>query len=197
MRIAVIVEGDGEVEAVPVLLRRYAVLLGYSGNLRTSVFRQPASRLVKPGELERVVELAARKLGGTGGILILLDSEDGCPAQDGPALLARVRHARSDLPSGVILAHREFEAWFLGAASSLAGRRALPMDLCSHPNPESVRACKEWLSRKMPMGRAYNEVEDQPALTAIFDMDLARAACPSFDKCDREIRSLFAKLTIC
>jgi hypothetical protein len=195
LRIAAIVEGDGEVESVPVLLRRYAELAGWSGRIFVPpVIRQPASRLLKPGELERIVELAARKVGGRGGILVLLDCEDDCPATLAPALLARVRRARSDLPTALVLAHREYEAWFLGAAASLAGHRSLPHGLQPHHAPESIRGCKEWLSDQMPRGAAYNEVEDQPALTEVFDMDLARAACPSFDKCHRELTSLLQQV---
>ena len=115
MQIAVIVEGDGEVEAVPVLIRRFAELAGWPGRVEVrTVIRQPASKLLKPDELERHVELAARKLGGPGGIFVLLDCEDACPADLGPRLLARIRAARPDLPVSLVLAPREFEAWFLG-----------------------------------------------------------------------------------
>ena len=103
MQIAAIVEGDGEVEAVPVLLRRYAELGGWPGRLQVHpVIRQPASKLLKVGELERHVELAARKLGGPGGIFVLLDCEDDCPATLGPELLGRVRQARGDLPTTLV-----------------------------------------------------------------------------------------------
>ena len=197
LRIAAIVEGDGEVEAVPVLIRRYAELGGWPGRvLIPTVIRQPASKLLKPGELERVVELAARKLGGPGGIFVLLDCEDACPASLGPALLARVRRARGDLPTTLVLARREYEAWFLGAAASLAGRRGLPADLHPHPSPESVRGCKEWLSGHMPRGEAYNEIDDQPALTAVFDLGTAQGTCPSFDKCHRELTDLLQKVAV-
>lgn len=195
IRIVAIVEGDGEVEAVPVLIRRFAALAGWPGVVEVpTVIRQPASRLRKPQELERVVELAARKLGGPGGIFVLLDCEDECPAILGPALLTRVRNARGDLPSAVVLAHREFEAWFLGAARSLAGTRGLPMTLEPHPKPESVRGCKEWLSQQLPHSRAYNEVSDQPALTDIFDLELARMSCSSFDKCHRDLVALLQRV---
>ena len=195
LRIAAIVEGDGEVEAVPVLLRRYAELAGWSGRIFVpSVIRQPASRLLKPGELERIVELAARKLAGPGGIFVLLDCEDDCPATLGPTVLARVRQARSDLPTALVLAHREYEAWFLGSAPSIAGRRRLPNGLQPHPAPESIRGCKAWLSDQMPQGTAYNEVADQPALTAVFDLDAAKSACPSFDKCHREVTALLQRV---
>jgi len=187
LNIAAIVEGDGEVGAVPVLLRRHAELLGWGGRVKIHPIRQPASRLLRPGELERVVELAARKVGIAGGILVLIDCEDQCPARLGPELLGRIRRARDDLPVSMVLAHREFEAWFVGSAESIAGRRDLPSDLRSHPAPESVRGCKEWLSQQMPRGRSYDAFRDQPALAALFDMDQAKQACPSFDKCHREM----------
>ena len=126
VRLASIVGGDGECEAVPILVRRVALILdpGLVPIVRP-VLHVPESRLVKPGELERTVELAARKLGGQGGILIILDCDDGCPAKDGPDLLRRASAARRDLPISVVLAKREFEAWFLAAAESQRGCRGL------------------------------------------------------------------------
>jgi hypothetical protein len=195
LQITAIVEGDGEVEALPILIRRHAELAGWGGRIQVRpVIRQPASKLLKPGELERHVELAARKLNGPGGILVLLDCEDDCPATRGPVLLDRIRKSRSDLPTSLVLAHREFEAWFLGSAGSIAGKRKLPPNLQPHPAPETVRGCKEWLSRQMPRGQAYDEVHDQPALTAVFDLDAAKASCPSFEKCHREISILLQQV---
>jgi hypothetical protein len=195
LRVAIIVEGDGETEAVPVLLRRIADRCGFSGKVEiVNKLRIPAGRLIKQDELERAVELSARKLGGLGGIFILLDSEDDCPAVLGPALGGRARGARPDLPVSLVLAYREYEAWFLGSASTLAGKRNLRSDLLDHSEPERPRGCKEWLTDQMPIGKAYQETDDQPALTAMFDLDRARVACSSFDKCWREAESLFRKL---
>lgn len=195
LRVVGIVEGDGEVESVPVLIKRFAALSGWSGRIEIpTIIRQSASKLLRAGELERTVELAARKLGGPGGILVLLDSDDACPAKLGPSLLDRVRQARSDLPTSLVLAHREFEAWFLAAADSIAGRQGLPHDLRAHPAPESARGCKEWLSRQMPRGSAYNPVRDQPIFTENFDMPTAQSRCPSFDKCHREVTALLQRV---
>lgn len=192
VRLAAIVEGHGEVEAVPVLVRRIAAEIdpGLLIEVRP-VLRVPASRLVRVGELERQVELAGRAVAPGGAILILLDcdSDDGCPARDGPVLLARARAARADLRIGVVLAKKEFEAWFLASAASLRGQRRLSTDLAPPAAPEEVRGAKEWLSRHMPAHRPYAETTDQVALTRMFDLELARAA-GSFDKCYREIGSL-------
>jgi hypothetical protein len=196
LRIAAVVEGHGEVQAVPELIRRCASLAGWPSVTVDPVIRQAASKLLRPRELERVVVLAARKLQGFGGIFVLLDCDDDCPAILGPSLLARVKEARPDMPTSVVLARREYEAWFLGSAASLAGRRGLPADLRPHPTPELVRGCKEWLSDQMQQGRAYNEVDDQPALTALFELDAARLSCPSFDKCHRELMALLKRVSV-
>jgi hypothetical protein len=196
VRIAAIVEGHGECEAVPILIRRIAETIdpGFVPKVLPPL-RVPASRLLKEGEIERSVNLAARKLQGRGGIVIIVDCdwEDGCPAEDGPMLLKRSVAARGDLPIAVVLAKREFEAWFLAAADSLRGKFGLPGDLESPAYPESIRGAKEWLTEKMPPGRAYAETADQPTFTAIFDMNSARRA-DSFDKCYRDIRSMLEQL---
>ena len=192
--IAAIVEGHGECEAVPILVRRIAQTLDLAlAPVVHPVIRVPSSKLCKPGEIERVVELAARKNAGRGGILVLLDCDDDCPAETGPALLRRAVKARPDLPVSVVLAKREFEAWFLAADESLRGHRGLPSDLAAPPDPEAIRGAKEWLEDRMPRGKAYVASSDQPALTAVFDITAARRA-DSFDKCHREVIRLITWL---
>ncbi|MBI4558797.1 MAG: DUF4276 family protein [Candidatus Hydrogenedentes bacterium] len=196
VRIAPIVEGDGECEAVPILVRRIASEIDPRFvPLILRPYPAPTTRLLKTGEIERAVETAGRKLQGQGGILVIVDCDhkNGCPAIDAPALLTRAKRARKDLPISVVLAKREFEAWFLAAAESLRGKRGLPEDLSSPPNPEDIRGAKEWLSAKMSPGQGYAETTDQAALTALFDMKAARRA-DSFDKCYREIRGLLCLL---
>jgi hypothetical protein len=100
---------------------------------------------------------------------------------------------RGDLPIAVVLAKKEFEAWFLAAAESLRGKHGLPNDLQSPAEPENIRGAKEWLTGLMPYGRSYAETTDQPAFTAIFDMSKARRA-DSFDKCYREIERMLKQL---
>lgn len=122
IRMAAIVEGHGEVEAVPVLIRRIAAkVVPNQVVIIKPVLRIPANRLIKQGELERTVDLAARKLEGIGGIFILLDCdwENCCAKFDGPKLLLRAQKARSDFPVSLVLACQEYESWFIAAAESL------------------------------------------------------------------------------
>jgi hypothetical protein len=90
----------------------------------------------------------------------------------------------------VVLAHQEFEAWFLAAASSVKGLRGLRGDIENHGAPESVRGCKEWLETWMPSTQKYSETADQVAFAATFDMPLARQNAPSFDKLWREFEAI-------
>ena len=194
IKVGCIVEGHGDVKAVPILIQRIAE--DFSPELQVVTprpIRIPKNKVVKEGELERGIELAARKMGGHGAVFIILDSDNDCPAQLGPALLRRALRARSDLPSAVVLAKREFESWFLAAANSLRGQKGLKDDLESPGNPEAIRGAKEWLKQRMESGETYRETLDQPALTACFDLDRARHA-DSFDKCYRDIVYLLDEL---
>jgi hypothetical protein len=186
LRIGCVVEGHGEVESVPALIRRVGQELdpGLAITIPHPV-RATKSKLLKAGELERAAQLAALNAGENGGLLILLDSDDDCPATLGPDLLARVRAARGDLPSAVVLAKTEFESWFLASAQSLRGCRGLPDDLEPPDQPEEIRGAKEWLSHHIP-GGAYAPTVDQASLMYALDFTLARRAA-SFDKCYREI----------
>jgi hypothetical protein len=191
---ACIVEGHGDREAVPIVIRRLAAKLDPTAAIHVpSPIRIPKNKLLKPGELERAVELAARRIAGRGAVLILLDSDDDCPAQLGPKLLLRAISARRDVPLAVVIAKREFESWFLAAAESLRGHRGLANDLDPPSDPEAIRGAKEWLANRMT-SRHYVETLDQPALAACFDLEAARRA-DSFDKCNREIARLLQELS--
>ena len=87
----------------------------------------------------------------------------------------------------MVLAVREYEAWFLTAAASLRGKRGLAQDLAPPPSPEAIRDAKAWLDQRMPRG--YRPTVDQPALTDLFDLEAALRS-PSFDKLVRELTKL-------
>lgn len=195
-RIASVVEGHGEREAVPILIRR--LITERDPSLAVEPLRPirvPRSKLVKPGELERAVQLAALRAGTGGAVLVVLDADDECPKTVAPELLARARSVVSDLPVALVLAKREFEAWFVAAADSLRGKRGLPPDLESPADPEAIRGAKEWLASRMARGQRYSETLDQPALAALFDLQSARQRCPSFRKFCRDLDRLLGELT--
>lgn len=195
--IATIVEGHGECEAVPILIRRIALDIdpGFVPNVMQP-HRIPVTKLKRPDELERAIKLACLKINRKGGIVIIVDCDDGCPATEGPALLARAKQVcpMPELPISVILAKKEFEAWFLAAAESLAGSRGLPPALIHPDEPEQIRDAKGWLSSRMQRGSSYTETSDQAALTSRFDMSAAKNLSDSFSKCYRDVYAMLSRL---
>jgi hypothetical protein len=193
--IAPIVEGHGEVQAVPVLLRRLAAEIAPTSqfSLNPPLRVKAASFANDSDYFRKYIELAARKAkqwpNSKSCVLIILDSEDHCPGQLGPQLLIRAQACRPDVTIIVILAHREFETWFLAAARSLRGACDLPNDLEPPRNPESLRDAKGWLSASM--GQSYNEANHQPKLTTAFSFEEA-AITKSFARCSRKLREFFA-----
>jgi hypothetical protein len=192
--IGCVVEGYGELAAIPVLLRRIAQEIsgGYSIRIPKPVRRPRASLVNRKDELERAVELARRSAGATGGVLVLIDTDDDCPAELGPRLLARARSRLPvNVPVGVVLATREFEGWFLAAASSLAGRSGLPANLEPPVNPDAIRDAKGWLSQRMQGNSSYVPTLHQAAFASLMDIQQARSS-DSFDKLFREMQKLLA-----
>lgn len=179
-----IVEGDGEVEAVPVILRRLcqwltpdsAVDFGRPIRVRRDRF------LRKREEFERMLLLAAAKAGERGWVLVLLDADDDCPVEMASDIARRAQTVLPHRLVSVVCANREFEAWFLASAESLNGKRGLVIPQQEPPqNPDAIRGAKEWLSRRIPNGR-YHETTDQAALAAVMDLETARQRSRSFRK---------------
>ena len=189
MKIASIVEGEGDVAAFPILLRRAAHALGlHDLPVLLPPVRVSRSLIAREAELRRYVELLARKVGPEDAIVIALDADDDCPARLGPLLSGWAFAQRPDRRSLVVVIPREFEAWFLASAVSLRGKRGLPSDLePPDRDPEQVRDAKGWLARRMP--RRYHETVDQPAMTACFDLQAARSAA-SFERFLRRFAAL-------
>lgn len=187
--VAAIVEGHAEVQSVPVLLRRIFAQLGCSGVQVARPFRVKRNRVIKEGELERTVRQILRDRGGVAGIMVLVDSDDDCPAKLGRQLLERARKT-TQLPVSVVLANREIECWFLGSKESLRGINGITETATAPPNPETIRGAKEHLTRNMTRNRRYLSVDDQVSFAERFDLNLARERCPSFDKCYRDVERL-------
>lgn len=192
--IAPIVEGHGEVQAIPILLKRLAAEATPDAQVRLN----PALR-VKVGSFvndddyfKKYLELAARKAKPwpNSCVLILLDCEDQCPGELGPKLLEKAKACRPDVMVFVVLAYREYETWFLAAARSLRGVCGLPADLEPPDNSETIRNAKGWLSTKMSL--PYNETDHQPRLTATFVFQEAMAI-DSFARAVRKLRQFFSQ----
>ena len=179
-------------QAVPVLIRRiFAEVSPLDPPEVLRPIRVHRQRVLRDGELERYVALAAGRVGSDGGALILLDADEDCPAELGPRVLRRARAFRPDLRIESVVAKCEFEGWLIAGIEPLAGTRGLTRELAAPADSEAIRGAKEWLSRRME--GSYRPTADQAAWSARFDMDLARRRSPSFDKMWRATEALVGR----
>jgi hypothetical protein len=197
LRVAPIVEGDGEVACVPILLKRIWYELpggGYIDVLKPT--RAKRDLLVKAGEIEKSVHMASGKLGNPPEssdpalvlILILSDADDDCPGALGPSLLDRARKVcPPEIDVARVPAKYEYETWFAAAAESLSVPLGLATDFRASEVPEESRLRKAWVIRHdRAQGKNHSETVDQSKMTCAMDLVLCRKRSPSFDKLCRE-----------
>ncbi len=183
MKVAAIVEGDGEVKALPTLLRRLAAWR----TPESFVDPLPPIRvrrdrfLNRNEEFSRYLPLAAAKCTEDGWVLLVLDADDDCPAELGPQILKRAQCCVPHRRISVVLANREYESWFIAAAQSLNDQRGFSFDPMDRIDPETPRDAKGWIRARMA-GGAYGETTDQPEFSARMDLQEAYNGSRSFRK---------------
>ena len=196
----IIVEGQAEVEAVPILMRRFEWEC-FNGTARFEIpspVRAKRNKLVKKKNdclaydddgIRNAVELAAKNIHQSGVILLLLDANKDPGCVIGPAVLQRNIASHGHLRHSVVFAVKEFEAWYLASIVSLAGYNGIPDDVAPWTDPESSLGAKGALARIM--NRPYSPTVDQPKFASRFNIHAARSA-PSFDKLYRDIYAVAA-----
>ncbi len=202
-RLVPIVEGHGEVRAVPILTYRWLSHHGLIGEFIVpdlAINAKGAGRLkakhdpVAHRGIEHYVRQALRAR--PDAILAILDADDEClkrSAQNklGPELLARARAAAGDVPVGIVVANREFEAWFLADLASLRRSGKIPEgpEAEAAKDPEARAGCKAAMGRLL--GERYEPTVHQPELARALSFSKeARALSPSYDKLARELERL-------
>ena len=190
--VASIVEGEGEVAAVPILLRRLgAETLGVHLQA-TTPHRVPRGKMRQGHELKRAIELQARRVQSGGGVIVLLDSDDDEPAALRQDLQAIADEAREGA-AVVTLAVREYEAWFLAGIASLRSHRDVRDDASYEADPERKRDCKGALTANMTAH--YSPTRHQAAFSSILDLDAALARSPSFREFHEALAGIITSAT--
>jgi Domain of unknown function (DUF4276) len=189
-----LVEGHGEVEAVPVLLRRLQAEAGRYGFQVARPFRATHGQLTKEESVQQWVRLA---LGTEGceGIIVVFDGDDDPACTIGPAVKGWAQAAAGPIPCEVVVATREYEAWLISSLESLRGLRGIVPMAVSHPSPETVRDAKSELQARMARGQFYSPKVDQAALTGQVDLAEVHRRCRSFRKMVKAFGDLTEALT--
>jgi hypothetical protein len=190
--ICAIVEGDGEVAAMPIVLRRLQERFGPADYVHVAApIRVHKDRFLnREEEFRRHLLLAAAKCGEEGWILVVLDADDSCPVALAQSIRARASAYVPHRPIAVVIPNREFEAWFIAAAESLNGIRGFEWNPTEQTDAEVPRNAKGWMKERMS-SRSYGETTDQPAFSARFDLDQAAANSRSFRKMCSEWKKNF------
>jgi hypothetical protein len=170
-RVACIVEGDGEVRALPALVRRVAHDHGVYQVDVPPPFRLARGEFRDPIEFGRAVELQARRAGDVGGVLAVMDADDDCAVDLAKAIRASYQGGRR---FALVAAVREYESILL------AGHGVDPVRV------ERTRDGKGELRRLIG---GYRASVHQAKLSAILDLDRARQ-CRWFRKFEKELLAI-------
>jgi hypothetical protein len=192
-----IVEGQGELGAAHNLVVRLWADLGLPANVVWTHPKRGTGLNTQAGVLKACELLRSER--DCSQALLLRDEDDGCPATLGPTVAGWVAAASLPFPVSVVLAHREYEAWFLPCLPAMAGKEIRPglhllSDVTFAGNPEGKRGVKEWLTTNLyPAGKAYKPTLDQLPLTRLVEFERLRAsAVPSFGTLENGLRFLAA-----
>ena len=196
-RLISIVEGQGDVRAVPILLRR--ILGELHGRYDISI-PQPI-RARSGGDIIKNLEYRLQQASSRGcdAILVLVDTDgDTCPADLAIRLAERANERNLSVPISIVCPHSEYETWFIASLSEDSGyeiRRRLGIDdsVTSPTNVESVRGAKEWLSNRMP-DDGYSPTQHQADLTPHIDLDIVRSRSRSFRRLCHAVEELLEAL---
>lgn len=184
IRIAAVVEGYGDVQALPVLLGRIGGQLGQSF-IASDPIRAGEWKLLKGlGRLEKSLDLAHSRRPDL--ILVALDLDDGCVLQELQHAEQRINDWKNGRTIEVEVAFlaREYETMFLHAAASLN----LPNSSAIPQNPDMIRGAKERM--KDIMGRRYRETQDQRAFSGSVDLTLLYNASRPFRRLCRAVSGM-------
>ncbi len=191
--IQMIVEGEGDAAAFPILLERLVLDLGCYEAVGRSPFIESRTVITQEAKLKRAVQIVSDR-SDTRAIIVLFDSDGACASTHIPNMQAWAREAVPSLPCAVIMARREYEAWFVAAIESLRGKRRIREDAQYDRDPEGMLGAKGVIKRFMPQNKPYSETADQAALSAVFDLSQAYHGASSFRKLVKEVCRLLEEI---
>ncbi len=205
-RLVLCVEGDGDVAAAPILVKKLLTeLQGWD-----CLFLDPAP--IRIGGVTNLFGkkaanwcqklLVAAKRGNLGGVLLLQDGDTAplpgqpfCAKEVGASLTERARTtgAGTQFSVSCVFALQEYESWLIAGVESLAGK-PLPDGRTGACAPagdleSAPRNAKGWLSQQMENG--YKETTHQEPLTDMVDLTVVRQRnLRSFRRLESALREL-------
>jgi len=198
-----IVEGDGEVRALPLLLRRlfHEVLQVYDINVAQPKNAHGCGNLTASDQLERFVKYALLEP-ECDGVLVLIDNDavegvigtnelnDTCAPAFACYLATRIHHLSPTKPVVIVVARWEYESWFLASLDTMNQAISIPQGTAYPGDIESERSAKGWIDRRLAPGQKYLETRDQVRMTAHLDLRAAELGSRSFRRLKHALEQL-------
>lgn len=137
-------------------------------------------------DLDRAVRLQRLRAEG-GGVLVLVDADEDDPVElRGELLSAISEDQRSE--ARVVVAVKEYEAWFLAGIESLREHRSVKATAAYDGDPEEPANAKQRLSALMT--EPYQETIHQVAFSSLLDIETARQRSQSLQIFVTEVEAL-------
>ena len=192
-RIISIVEGPGDKQAVPGLVRR---ILYEKMNRFDIIVGRVIKANGKPGSVEKVERLLQYAiLENCDGILVLFDADDECPYEEASKIANQAMALGLGVPVVVVYAEAEYESWFIcnlapGRGQEIRERLSMENSVDAPKDVENIKGAKEWLTRNMPYNRAYKETSYQEPLTQYIDLGFTQTKSRSFRRLCHAVEEL-------
>jgi hypothetical protein len=207
--ITCVVEGQGEVHAVPCLVNRMLKEMRRDRRLSADpkhvLCAKSGDRIAAPFDearqlgVEWYVRRAARE--NPAAILVVVDAEERCVERGIDAgtyareLRDRAAPYAGAIPMAVAVPHHEFEAWYLADFHSLRARGHLPLgeQFPRWRDPERISDCKGVLTDIL--GIRYRETVHQKIFANLVSLPLCAPICrrsPTYQAMYDAVRTLSA-----
>ena len=188
MIIQPIVEGPGDISAVPILIRRICYELECCLTATVAApMKVSRSKMVQESHFRHYVRIANSQP-GCKLILFFIDADDDCPKSLSDLTRPWIAGESLTAICEIIVIPREYECWFIAALESLRGVHGIIQEATSHNYPEAVRNPKAILTDWMEGSSAYHETADQPAFTEKIDLRTIHERCSAFRRLVSKIR---------
>lgn len=187
-KIHLVVEGPGDKEAVPLLVRR--ILLAH--DLHHVQLTTPQVSGGIQTARKRFVDYWPYALMNECPILWVLDCEDSCVVAEAKTfeqtLNALARHDAQ--PTKFAFFHSEMETLFLAEEKALRSFYALKPEIQIPPQAISRRNAKGEISNLLPANRGYKETTDQAKIAARLDLGRCREISRDFRHLEKAVLTL-------
>lgn len=188
MTVQPVVEGPGDERAMPILVRRILLeLVGCHDAHCLRPFKLDRGKMVK--EEPSAKTLAVAQLNeAVDYIVLVMDADKDCSKEIKENVSTWGANVVYRAAFDVICIEKEYECWLLAAIESLHGVRGIDASAGVPNDVNAIRGAKGRISERMPAGISYSETADQPALTAMADLQQISARCPSFHRFVEKLR---------